>query len=299
MKILQTEIAALTNQLLSIELINDPNLVCPFHSKPEYHSHPEIEILYVIKGSGKRIVNGHTENYTTGDMVLLGPHVPHVWLSDTLANDRIKREPSSILTYLNTDKFDTLFREINEFSAIRQLIDKSKRGIQIIGATRDAIAEKLMQLHSLQGFSKIEGLFQILHQLSLSEEYRFTSPEHTPTRQLKVTDRLLPVFKYTSENLHSQVSLQEVAALARMSEHSFCRFFRSRMRKTFSQYMKDQRLKTACSLLVETDKPISEIGELCGYRSTSHFIQIFRSYNHQTPLSYRNQQRQHLYSPNI
>jgi transcriptional regulator GlxA family with amidase domain len=153
-----------------------------------------------------------------------------------------------------------------------------------------------MQLHSLQGFSKIEGLFQILHQLSLSDEFRFTSPEHTPVRELKVTDRLLPVFKFTSENLHSQVSLQEVAALADMSEHSFSRFFRSRMRKTFSQYMKDQRLKTACNLLLETDKPISEIGELCGYRSTSHFIQIFRSYNHQTPLSYRNEKRRHSYS---
>ena len=69
MKVLNTEISTLENRLLHIERIVHPLLLCRFHHQPEYHSHPELELLYVEKGSGTRVINGKEEAFTDGDMV--------------------------------------------------------------------------------------------------------------------------------------------------------------------------------------------------------------------------------------
>ena len=44
-----------------------------------YHFHPEYELTYIVKGSGKRYIGNHMDNFTAGDLVLLGPNLPHCW----------------------------------------------------------------------------------------------------------------------------------------------------------------------------------------------------------------------------
>ncbi|MBO9572949.1 MAG: helix-turn-helix transcriptional regulator, partial [Chitinophagaceae bacterium] len=97
----------------------------------------------------------------------------------------------------------------------------------------------------------------------------------------------VPVLKFINDNLHLAITLEQVAEIACMTENAFCRFFRSRLKKNFSQYLKEQRIAKACSLLIQTGRPISDISDLCGYRSTSHFSQVFKSKIRQTPFQYR------------
>ena len=44
-----------------------------------YHFHPEYELTYITKGAGKRYVGSHMEDFSAGDLVLLGPNLPHCW----------------------------------------------------------------------------------------------------------------------------------------------------------------------------------------------------------------------------
>ncbi|MBO9573874.1 MAG: cupin domain-containing protein, partial [Chitinophagaceae bacterium] len=173
MKLVHTEISRLTNELLSIEPIIDPTLQCPFHSQPEYHSHPEVELLYIIEGKGMRVVHGIAENFESGDMVFMGPGVPHIWVNDEIKNPQNDSSPKAILVYFNIFKFQELFNSVKEFSAIKKLINDGRKGIKITGKTRDTIGNMLLELHNMRGYPQLEGILRILHIISVSEERTF------------------------------------------------------------------------------------------------------------------------------
>ena len=66
-----------------------------------YHFHPEYELTFITKGSGKRYVGTHMEDFFTGDLVLLGPNLPHCW---KLANiDQTQHEAGAIVIQFTAD----------------------------------------------------------------------------------------------------------------------------------------------------------------------------------------------------
>ena len=46
---------------------------------PIFHSHPEYQLSFVLKGEGNRFVGNSIQAFYSGDMVLVGPNLPHVW----------------------------------------------------------------------------------------------------------------------------------------------------------------------------------------------------------------------------
>ncbi|HRE51423.1 MAG TPA: cupin domain-containing protein [Flavitalea sp.] len=232
MRLLHTEITPLINGFLSIDLRRQQFLQSPFHSQPSFHAHPELELVFVIEGYGTRIIGNKAEPFESGDMVFIGPNVPHVWLSDeAFYKKNTKLRSRVVVTYFNPKIFEEVFNSVKEFSSIRYLIRQASKGIKIFGETRRVIAEKLIALSSKSGFEKIEGLLQIMHLISTSQHKSFIVNKEIEGPGSHYSDRLIDVIKFIKDNLHNQVSLKQVAAIACMTEQSFCRFFRSRTKK--------------------------------------------------------------------
>ncbi len=288
MRLLHTEITPLINELLCIELRDQQFLQSPYYSQPVFHAHPELELIYIVEGYGTRIIGDMVEPFEAGDMVFVGSNVPHVWLSDeAFYKDNSKLHSKAIITYFNPNKFKEVFDSVKEFSSIREIIRQASRGIKVVGKTRDTIADKLVVLSSKSGFEKIEGMLQIMHLIAMSEDKLFIINKEIEDNDSQYSDRLIKVIKYIKENLHNQISLRQVSEIACMTEQSFCRFFRNRTKKSFSQYLLDQRISYACTLLIQSDKSISEISDLCGYKSSSHFCKVFKDQIKQSPYQYK------------
>lgn len=288
MRLLHTEITPLTNEILTIQFRNQQFLQSPYYSQPVFHAHPELELVMILEGYGTRIIGDTVEPFEAGDMIFIGPNVPHVWLSD----EAFYKENSSlhsrlIVTYFNPEKFKEVFDSVKEFNTINEVIRQASRGIKILGETRNRIADKLIELTDKTGFEKVEGLLQIMHLISISEERSYVINKQTEAINPPYSDRLIAVIRYIKENLQNPISLKQVADIAFMTEQSFCRFFRNRVKKSFSQYLLDQRISYACTLLIQTDKSISEISGLCGYKSSSHFCKVFKDQISQSPYQYK------------
>ncbi|WJS95850.1 AraC family transcriptional regulator [Flavobacterium johnsoniae] len=284
MKLEQTKIASYLNTKVSVL-----NRIEPFFQAP-FHSHPELELVYVKESFGKRIIGNSVMQFEPGDMVFLGSDIPHVWLNDEKYYQGIEDlKANSIVVYFHKDIFGPTFYELKETQKINELFFQAGKGISIIGKTNKQIAKKLEKLVAKKDFEVIVGLFEILSILSESQDKIYINDEiYSLMQKDSKEDRLSEVFQYVNKNYKKNISLEEIAAVANMTRTSFCRMFRAKTKKNFVDYLHEIRISNACKLLLETDKSMSEIAYECGYKTASNFNKLFKKVKGITPSDFKN-----------
>ena len=95
------------------------------------------------------------------------------------------------------------------------------------------------------------------------------------------------VFEFLMNNYNTEIQLKQVADVANLSPNSFCRYFKSRTRNTYTEFLMKIRVGHASRLLIEKDLSIAEIAYLCGFNNLSNFNRQFRKINNCTPKEYR------------
>lgn len=283
MKIEKTKITSYLNSSVSVISREDSFFQSPFHS------HPELELVFIKESYGKRIVGNSVEPFVSGDMVFLGSDIPHVWLNDEIYYQGInKLKAKAIVVYFNRDIFGPAFYELKETQKINNLFSKADKGLHISGKTNELIAKKLEKLVNKKNFEIIIGLFEILSLLSESADLTFVNNEtYSPLNNPTKNDRLSDVFQYVKENYKEDISLIEIAKIANLTPTSFCRMFKLKTKKHFVEYLNEIRVSNACKLLLETDMGMSEIAYECGYKTVSNFNKLFKKLTTTTPKEYR------------
>ena len=283
MKIEKTEITSHLNSYISVNKREESFFQSPFHY------HPELELVYVLESNGKRIVGNAVEPFEAGDMVFLGSNIPHIWLNDEMYYRGIaKLKAKAIVIYFNKDIFGHLFYELNETKKIGTLFSHATRGIHITGKTNSLIAQKLKTILKRKDFDIIVGLFEILSILSDSKDMSFINNEsYTPAEDNNKNDRLSSVFKYVKEHYMEDITLISISKIANLTPPSFCRLFKSRTKKHFVEYLCEVRISNACKYLMETDRSISEVAYICGYKTVSNFNKLFKKITGVTPQAYK------------
>jgi AraC-like DNA-binding protein len=252
-----------------------------------YHFHPEYELTSIIKGTGKRYIGSHMEDFLAGDLVLIGPNLPHCW---KLGQSSVQQaDAGAIVIQFNENFLGEEFFNKPELLEIKRLFQRSASGISFSGKTQAEVSERLNQLTSRgSNFDKMMGLLDVLHRLAVSNECTLLDQnqsiaERTPAEQ----ERINPVFAYLVENFRGHVSLDIAAGIASMTPNAFCKYFKKITRKTFMETIIDYRLNYATQQLVQTDKPISEISFESGFGDVSHFYKMFKTKMGMSPLNYR------------
>jgi AraC-like DNA-binding protein len=251
--------------------------------------HPDIEILYVIHGTGTRFVGDSIDRFGPGDLVMIGENVPHVWYSD----EKYTREESNlsseiIFILFKTEIFGEQFWQLPESKSILKLFQISQRGIKLTGKTRNEVSSLMRTISSSVGFNRITLLLSILEIIASQKEYQFlASPIVQNTINESDSDRLNKVYKYVINNFHREITLGKAAAIANLSITAFCRYFKKRANKTFIQFLNEIRISYACRVLTEEDLPVARIWYACGYTNVSYFIRQFKEITGFTPLSYK------------
>lgn len=287
MRLFETQITPFINNFLHVESREQPYFYSPHHGQPSFHSHPEFELNYIQEGFGKRIIGNNVANYEPGDMVFTGSFVPHIWLSDP----SYYKEDSSlisrcIIAYIHPKLFEPMLNHIEEMDDLKKMIEQSKRGICIHGETKKEIGKILIDLTSKTGFERVEGLLHIMFMISTCSEKSYILDDN-PASLPGTPDRINDVIDFIKNNLNEQITLEQVADVACLTIPSFCRFFKKRTRMTFFQYLTKLRIAQACKLLIEMDKSVSYIANMCGYNSDSHFCKVFKDHIGQSPYQYK------------
>lgn len=260
----------------------------PYYPTP-WHYHPEYELVLVLRSSGRKIIGDHVSRFTDGDLVLIGPNLPHVYDNDPAYYEEDSQlRAEAIVIHFDEDFLGKSFFQLPEMKKVRQLFKSAQQGLQMEGKVRQQIAEKMALMLDLSPARRLTELLNVLILLSQSEETRLlASPGFVQTYGRSEAERLDPVFAYLMQHFTEHVSLDEVAAMANMSPQSFCRFFKHCTRKTFLEFLNELRVGHACRLISENRYNISEIGYKSGFNNLSNFNRQFRRVMGKTPTAYR------------
>ncbi len=251
---------------------------------PKIHSHKNYELNLITSGSGKRLVGDHIAPFEDGDLVLMGPNLPHCW---DVHECHQGHTPACIVIHFYEDIISSDFFNVPELNCVENLLKESARGIYFAGIDRALIQGKMETMTQTRGFDSYIHLLQIFQLLLNCEKREYLAVTPYSESFKKDLDRINDVYQYVLENVQGNVSQEKAAALLHMAPGSFCRYFRKKTNTTFSSYVKKVRISLASRMLVESDQRIAQICYACGYNNIANFNHHFRSLTGKTPSEYR------------
>lgn len=95
------------------------------------------------------------------------------------------------------------------------------------------------------------------------------------------------VKEYIDNHFVEKLTIEELSSMTSYSRYHFSRLFRRETGFPPHEYILIKRLKHSMYLLAEGNVSVEDIGNICGFNSTAHFIRIFKEKNGITPSKFR------------
>jgi AraC-like DNA-binding protein len=266
------------------------------HTYDTWHYHQELELNAIIKGSGTRFIGDHVGAFTDGDLVLVGPNLPHVWRNNKEYYDKQENLHAELINFFFLEDFaGKEFFQLPELQPIQKLLQVSTQGVRIFGHTSKLVQRKMKQVYQLTPGERIIGIIQILNIIAHSDELELlASPGFIQSYQADNTTRINKVYNFIMNNFQEDVSLEAVANIASMNPAAFCRYFKRVTQKSFVQFLNDIRIGYACKLLLDEKLTVSQICYESGFKNLSNFNKQFKLATNKTPQNYKLQHQNNL-----
>ena len=256
-----------------------------------WHYHPAIEIMYITRGIGTRFVGDCIEQYEEGDVCMIGPNLPHEWRNDDAYFDKESGlRATCICLFFKREIFDPNFIRLPEMNNIRDLIERSRRGLKFTGKSKLEITRFIRSAVNDVGGRKVTNLLTLLELMATSTEYELlASVGFTNSVNSEDFERFNKVYKFLVKNFATSIRLEEVSTLVGLTPTAFCRYFKERTKKTFVEYLNEMRIGYSKKLLLENKMKISTISGEVGFPNLSNFISQFKKVTGMSPSQFQKQ----------
>jgi AraC-like DNA-binding protein len=251
-------------------------------------AHPEYEIHLITKTHGSFIAGDHVGTFGPGHVSIIGPFLPHDWVSD-LAPGQVAVDRDAVIQFTDEWVRDCM-RLIPELQEIDEVLTQSARGVVFSGATAWRAAENILEVVRSDGAEQIASLFRLLAIFARAprDEREVVASEWlgrpTDGPSLSAVEAGLA---YIFGSLTDDIRLSTAARLAYMSEPTFSKYFKSATGMTFSNMVKKLRIAHARRLLDTTSDSIAQVAVMSGYRNIANFNRQFLAEVGTTPTAYR------------
>lgn len=255
-----------------------------------WHFHPEYELHLVTATEGNRYVGDHIGAFRTGDLVLVGPNLPHNWITD-LPTGQAVEERCLILQF--TDAFASNCMSVfPELRFLESMLKAARRGLLFDPKVADRIGPLMRELLDASEGRRITLFVTILdiigHAIQPVPLASISFQSDTPS-YLSTTMNL--TLQHIGRNFTRGLGEAEMAKLNRQSVSTFSRSFRKHTGMTFVQYVNSLRIELACQHLSQTELTITEICYEVGFGNVSNFNKQFLALKRMPPSRFRILQR--------
>lgn len=254
-----------------------------------WHYHPEVELVYFKTGHGTQFIGDSINTFSSGDIALVGANLPHFWQFDDTFFNKFTHNPADVIVIHFKEMFwGEQFYQLTENADLRNLMNLAKRGVQIEGAAKHKVGSLMEQLVISQGLRKLVHLLDILSTVAENDaNVCLASLGFQQNFPYSEKDRINAIYNYSIANFRKKITLEEIAGVANISPNSFCKYFKSRTRKTYSEFLIELRISNACRLLIENELPVKGVCLDSGFNNFASFHRFFRKNTDKTPLAYQ------------
>ncbi|HEV8271073.1 MAG TPA: AraC family transcriptional regulator [Chitinophagaceae bacterium] len=253
-----------------------------------WHYHAEIELIHFKKGEGTQFIGDSIKQFKAGDVVLVGSNLPHYWRFDDIYFEEDALVTADVrVAHFCQDFWGSQFLELPENTHIKTILDKAKRGLQVTGKTREKVAGLLDSLLQATDNQRIILLIEALNMITNCDQLETLSSIGFKYDIKDEKDRISAIYEYSMKNFKRPIQLEEIAGVANISPNSFCRYFKSRTRKTYSQFLIELRVGYACKLLIENNLSIKQLCYESGFNNFTSFHKYFKMITSKSPLTYQ------------
>jgi AraC-like DNA-binding protein len=254
-----------------------------------WHFHPEYEIHLVTSTSGRSFIGDYVGSFVPGNLVIVGPNLPHNWISDIARDEVVPRR--SIVVQFSGQFIRDCMAVLPELGSIEPLLLKAARGIEAVQGADVEVKPIFDAMLDAEGVSRIGLFFQLLGKLQSIEFRCLASDRFTPQPDMYANQPLNRVIEHVTHSLGESITQAEMAEISGFTPSAFSRAFKAHTGMTFVRYVNRLRIDRACELLVNSSQSVADICYQVGFNNLSNFNRQFVDVKALSPSSFR---RQHL-----
>ena len=254
-----------------------------------WHYHEELELVYFKAGEGTQFIGDHISRFKSGDIVLIGPNLPHYWRFDQDYFHAGGKSADVYVIHFHSYFLGERFLDVPENRELKKLIASASRGLQIRFPRVNHVINLIVKTVETESSKRLLYLLEALleigthhHELlaiaSMGFKYNYLSEEQ---------EQIQNIYTYTLTHYKRKISLVEIAGVAKVSPNTFCKFFKSRSRKNYTDFVNEIRVGQACKLLIENKLRINEVCFESGFNNFASFHKCFKKTTGKSPLQYQ------------
>lgn len=282
---------------------SDTSTLYPFSSHLENHTdstliahphwHDSIEILYGLSGNVKVHLDCDTYNLSPGSMLIISSKEVH-----SIYGDSSHQPTSYIVVKFAPEVLYATSSTVFEAKYILPFLMSSYTHQRLFTKEElKATALPSLLQEILSEYEEKPFGFELAIRINIGRIFLWILRHwHQKGIHLNIASdlnqttisRLQIIFDYVDKNYDHSIDVETVAKLCNMSYSYFSRFFKSTMKRNFSEYLNYVRISKAEALLTTTDLNITEIAQKTGFSTSSYFIQQFKHYKNISPKQFKN-----------
>lgn len=250
-----------------------------------WHYHPEYEIALTLNSFGQRYIGDNIENYGDFDLTLLGPHLPHTWCSSKTIDGQKQEVYVAQIPVAWLDELTAM----PDLVALRPLMARSSHGVKFshdVAKKTAVIFKNMDKALPSQRFIGLLEILQLMHD-DKSAQTLSSAGYNIAITSDPSTDKLDKIIRYLHQHYTENLRADDLAKLVHMSTNHFHRFIKQRTEQTFTELVNQLRISKACSLLINTNMPVTTISDVCGFNNISNFNRRFLQFKEITPSQFR------------
>jgi AraC-like DNA-binding protein len=258
------------------------------HYYSHLHRHREVQIEWVIEGTGILIAGNYMQHFEPGDVYIIGANQSHIFKSDeAYFNSESDKKIHSVSIFFDPVQLSQNLLSLPEMTGIRKFVSSLHNGMQLPESDliKRTISEIVRQKESL----RVASFITLLHLFSTTRDIKALS---TNNNEQIISDvegiRMDHIFQYLVTNYRKHISLAEIASIANLTPQAFCRYFKKHTDKTFVSFLNEIRVNEACKIIVNGKfDSYSDISYQTGFDHVSNFNRVFKKTIGKSPREYQ------------
>ncbi|OLO04928.1 helix-turn-helix domain-containing protein [Salinicola socius] len=253
-----------------------------------WNYHPEYELHLIRHSQGRYFVGDFIGRFGPGNLVLVGPNIPHNWFSEPDEAQPIVKGRDVVLQFKG-EWLEHMMALCPELNCLSTLIEDSALGLEFEGEQAIRCGELLVVMGEQDHAGRLLTMLNILRGLSQCKYRILADREYDREAKSTSSEQVDAVLRYIHDHFHEELRMSTLAERYGMTPSTFSRFFKHATGDTFVAFLRRIRIRDACRLLLEGEHSVADICFQVGYNNLSNFNRHFREQKGMTPRQYQQQ----------